>query len=215
MNAPTEMSVLLVEEHALRLAAMRALLSATPGLTVIAETRELAAALRLARQHRPDVVLVDGRMLARGDASDLPSLRDAVPGGCVLVLTDDEVEGRDGFDDAYGCLSRDADVDDLCASVASLLGARCANCVLRSNCPLPRITVALSRRERQVAVRVASGLTSKAIAGDLGISLRTVHTYRESLARKIGASSAAVVTRFVLESGLTDFASSSAPDPGD
>ena len=195
--------MLLVEEHALRLAAMRALLSATPGLTVIAEARTYVAALELAHRHRPDVVLVDGRMLGRGDAADLPALRDAVPGGCVLVLTDDEVVRRDGFGDAYGCLSRDADVDDLCATVASLLGARCGNCVLRSNCPLPRIAVALSRRERQVAVRVASGLTSKAIAGDLGISLRTVHTYRESLARKIGASSAAVVTRFVLENGLS------------
>ena len=194
--------MLLVEEHALRLAAMRALLSATPGLTVVAEARTFVAALELAHRHRPDVILVDGRMLARGDA-DLPVLRDAVPGGCILVLTDDEVARRDGFDDAYGCLSPDADVDDLCATVASRLGARCANCVLRSNCPLPRIAVALSRRERQVAVRVASGLTSKAIAGDLGISLRTVHTYRESLARKIGASSAAVVTRFVLENGLS------------
>ena len=206
LNAPTEMSVLLVEEHALRLAAMRALLSTTPGLTVIAEARSFVSALELAHHHRPDVVLVDGRMLASGDAGDLPALRHAVPGGCVLVLTDDEVVRRDGIDDSYGCLSRDADVDDLCATVASLLGARCANCTLRTNCPIPRIAVALSRRERQVAVRVASGLTSKEIAGDLGISLRTVHTYRESLARKLGASSAAVVTRFVLETGLTDLA---------
>lgn len=208
------MSVLLVEEHALRLAAMRALLSATPGLTVIAEARELAEARRLARRHRPDVVLVDGRMLARGDADDLPALRLAVPGGCVLVLTDDEVVGPAGFDEAHGCLARDAGVDDLCATVASVLGARCANCVLRTHCPLPRIAVALSRRERQVAVRVAGGLTSKAIAGDLGISLRTVHTYRESLARKLGASSPAVVTRFVLETGLTDAASGSPPYAG-
>lgn len=62
----------------------------------------------------------------------------------------------------------------------------------------------LSRRERQVAVRVAQGLMSKEIAADLGISLRTVHTYREALARKLGTSSAAVVTRFVLRTGLTD-----------
>lgn len=205
--------MLLVEEHALRLAAMRALLSATPGLTVIAEARELVVAERLARRHRPDVVLVDGRMLDRGDAAGLPALREAVPGGCVLVLTDDEDVRRRGFDDAYGCLSRDAGVDDLCATVASLLGGRCADCVLRTSCPLPRIAVALSRRERQVAVRVAGGLTSKAIAGDLGISLRTVHTYRENLARKLGASSAAVVTRFVLETGLTDLVSGDTPVP--
>ena len=62
----------------------------------------------------------------------------------------------------------------------------------------------LSRRERQVAVRVAAGLTTKQIAGALGVSVRTVNTYRESLARKVGASSAAVLTRYVLEHRLAE-----------
>lgn len=205
------MSVLLVEAHALRLAAMRALLSATPGLTVVAEARELASAHRLALYHQPDVVLVDARMLTRGEADDLALLRRAAPDGCVLVLTDDTSPRPSRFEDAHGCLARDADVGELCATVVSLLGTRCSNCVLRPHCPVPQIAVALSRRERQVAVRVADGLTGKAIAADLGISLRTVHTYRESLARKLGGSSAAVVTRFVLRTGLTDLRS--VPDP--
>ena len=58
------------------------------------------------------------------------------------------------------------------------------------------MAAALSRRERQVAVRIAAGLGSKQIAAALGVSLRTVNTYRESLAKKLGASSAAVVTRY-------------------
>lgn len=206
-SATAEISVLLVEEHALRLAALRALLSATPGLTVVAGARTLDSAHRLARRHRPDVVLIDGRMLGRGETGDLPALRSAVPDGCVLVLTDDELPRPRGLDEAHGCLARDADVEELCATVVALLGGRCTNCVLRSHCPVPQIAVALSRRERQVAVRVADGLTSREIATDLGISLRTVHTYRESLARKLGASSAAVVTRFVLRTGLTDVVS--------
>ena len=70
--------------------------------------------------------------------------------------------------------------------------------------PVPQRAVALSRRERQVAVRVAEGMSTKQIAAALGIGTRTVNTYRESLARKLGASSAAVLTRFVLKSGLTD-----------
>jgi hypothetical protein len=49
-------------------------------------------------------------------------------------------------------------------------------------------------------------LSSKQIAGNLGLGLRTVHTYRESLARKLGSSSAAVVTRFVIERGIADAA---------
>jgi DNA-binding NarL/FixJ family response regulator len=98
---------------------------------------------------------------------------------------------------------------ELCSVLGVALSGRCAGCAFRGSCPAPRVAVALSRRERQVAVRVAEGLSSKQIAAHLGIALRTVNTYRESLARKLGASSAAVVTRFVLENGL----STSVDDP--
>lgn len=202
-----EISVLLVEEHKLRLAALRALVTATPGLAVVAEACEFLAAQQLALLHRPDVVLVDGRMLSRAGSDDLPALRRATPEGCLLILTDDTSERPSGLDEGYGCLSHDKDVSDLCTMVVVLLGARCANCVLGARCPVPQVAATLSRRERQVAVRVADGLTSKQIAVDLGISLHTVHTYRESLARKLGASSAAVITRFVLNAGLTDVTS--------
>jgi DNA-binding NarL/FixJ family response regulator len=93
-------------------------------------------------------------------------------------------------------------VAEFCSVLGSLLGERCAACVLRGHCPAARAAVALSRREKQVAVLVAAGLASKQIAAQLGIGLRTVNTYRESLARKLGASSPAVLTRYVLEHGL-------------
>ena len=67
---------------------------------------------------------------------------------------------------------------------------------------MPQLVAALTLRERQVAVSVADGRSSKQIAGALGISLRTVNTYRQSLARKLDGSSAAVLTRYVIESGL-------------
>ena len=62
----------------------------------------------------------------------------------------------------------------------------------------------ITRRERQVLVRVAAGGTNKEIAADLGISHRTVETHRESIARKLGISSVAGQTRYVIEHHLTD-----------
>ena len=200
------MSVLLVEEHLLILAALRSLIASTPGLSVIAETRSLAGARELAHRHRPDVVLIDGRTLARSDECDMDSLREAAPGACVLVLADSALVSTGLSVNADGCLLEDAGPDELWALVASMLGARCANCRFRSVCPIPQLAVALSRRERQVAVRVAEGMSTKQIAAALGIGTRTVNTYRESLAKKVGASSPAVLTRFVLKSGLTEHA---------
>ena len=193
-----ETSIVVVAEHALVRAGLRAVLDATPGLSVVADAADVEAATRIVRRFGPDVVLLDAPP-ADPQHGGLDALRRAVPQGCVLCL------GRaspHGFDDIR-CLLPDAGVAEFCSTLGAILGDRCTACLLRPQCPVPRIAVALSRRERQVAVRVARGLSSKQIAAALGIKLRTVNTYREALARKLGASSPAVVTRYVLEHGLS------------
>lgn len=204
-SAPVATRLLLIEEHLLIRTALRALLDATPGLSVVAQAGSCDEAVPVARTHRPEVVLVSGQSIHRASDAFIAALRQASPGACILFLSDGRLS-KEGVSVAgvHGCLSVDAGVTELCEVVASALGSRCASCAIRPHCPAPQIAVALSRRERQVAVRVAEGMMSKQIAASLGVSLRTVHTYRESLARKLGASSAAVLTRFVLQSGLTD-----------
>jgi DNA-binding NarL/FixJ family response regulator len=60
----------------------------------------------------------------------------------------------------------------------------------------------LTARERDVLGGIARGLTNKEIAGELGISHRTVETHRESLMRKLGIRTVAGLTRYVLDQGL-------------
>ena len=60
----------------------------------------------------------------------------------------------------------------------------------------------LSGREREVLQGIARGLTNKEIAGELGISHRTVETHRESLMRKLRIHTVAGLTKFALETGL-------------
>jgi DNA-binding CsgD family transcriptional regulator len=57
----------------------------------------------------------------------------------------------------------------------------------------------LTAREVEVACLVAAGRTSRAIGEALGISVRTVNTYREHLKAKLGISSVAQLTRYVIE----------------
>lgn len=205
LAASVEVSMLVVEEHALVRAALRTLLDATDGLRVVAEARDWAPALDKVRTHRPDVVLLSERIWNRAGGAAMAALRRAAPETCVLLLVDDDTAGRArAASGANGHLAADAGLPELCDAVEAVLGGQCPSCAFKPHCPVPRIAVALSRREEQVAIRVADGLTSKQIAAELGVGLRTVHTYRESLAQKLGASSAAVVTRFVLESGLTE-----------
>jgi DNA-binding NarL/FixJ family response regulator len=191
-------SILVVAEHALVRAGLRALLDGTPGLTVAAEATSVSSAVKLARSHRPDVVLLDAPPAEARARAAIADLRRELPRACVLCLA----RGADDLASELRCVPPDAGVDEFCTALSSVLGERCGACLLRPSCVAPRLAIALSPREKQVAVRIAEGMSSKQIAAALGVALRTVNTYRESLAKKLGASSAAVVTRFVLEQGL-------------
>lgn len=198
-NAPNEASILVVAGHALVRAGLRSVLDSTPGLIVVAEAADIASATRVATRIRPDVVLFDAPPSDLRDQRALSDLRQSTPRSCLLSLA----RNASHEVDELLCVPPDAGVRELCYALGSMLGDRCAACLLHSRCPAPRIAVALSPRERQVAIRIARGMSSKEIGAALGIKLRTVNTYRESLARKLGASSPAVVTRYVLEHGLT------------
>lgn len=75
--------------------------------------------------------------------------------------------------------------------------------------PLPKLRVeeedalaALSPRERDVLVRLARGETQRAIAEALGLSVKTVETYRARIGEKLGLETRADLVRFALEAGL-------------
>lgn len=197
-SSDDETTILIVADHAIVRAGLRSVLDGTPGLSVIAEATDANAAAPLAARVRPDVVLLDGTPADAAARLRILAIRRAAPETCVLCLAR---KGSAAFGDVQ-CVPADAGVAELCSTLGAVLGERCATCLLRPQCPAPRVAVALSRREKQVAVCVAEGMSSKQIAGVLGIALRTVNTYRESLARKLGASSPAVVTRYVLEHKL-------------
>jgi DNA-binding NarL/FixJ family response regulator len=198
-SSPNETTILVVAEHAIIRAGLRAVLEATPGFSVVGDVSDTDAAIVVAVRLAPDVVLLGSTPADPAEMARMSALRQALPSACVMCLANKAVLG---FDAAL-CLPPDAGVAELCSTLGSALGDRCAACLLRPRCPAPAVAVALSRREKQVAVCVAEGMSSKRIAVTLGIAPRTVNTYRESLARKLGASSAAVVTRYVLQHKLT------------
>jgi DNA-binding NarL/FixJ family response regulator len=209
--------VLIADDHAVVRQGIRGVLEEVDGLQVVAEASDGNAALALAEQHRPDVVLLDVTMPGRTGLEVARALRDAGSGVRVLMLSmHDEPEYvleavRSGAD---GYVLKDVTPAELRAAVTAIHEGR----EYFSNRVTQQLSVGLRQelereqqrsrvdsltpREVEVLVLVAQGKTNRGIAEELGISPRTVETHRERVMGKLRIRSVAGLTRFVVEQGL-------------
>jgi two-component system, NarL family, nitrate/nitrite response regulator NarL len=174
--------------------------------------------LKLAREQRPDVIILDVSMPGGSGLGVLAQLRQELQDTRILMLSmhdDAEYIAESVRAGTHGYLLKDSAATDLRAAVTAVMAGetffspelsqrRVAGHVAGHVAQIAEATSPITRRERQVLVRVAAGGTNKEIAADLGISHRTVETHRESIARKLGISSVAGQTRYVIEHHLTD-----------
>lgn len=205
-----EITVLVADDHAVVRAGIRHILESMPGVAVVAEASDGPSALRLAREQRPDVIILDVSMPGGSGLSVLSDLRRDLEHTRILMLSmhdDAEYIAESVRAGTNGYLLKDSAATDLRAAVQAVVAGET---FFSPELDEVRVTSAvhqqspITRREQQVLVRVAAGGTNKEIAAELGISHRTVETHRESIARKIGISSVAGQTRYVIEHHLTD-----------
>jgi DNA-binding NarL/FixJ family response regulator len=194
------------------------LISSQRDLEVVGEASDGDEAVRKAAALRPDVALVDISMPGAGGIKAIERIRQAVPTTRVLVLTMHEVPAYLRASLAAGAsgyvVKRSAD-SDLLAAIRDVhrgrtvldpsLSARVVHGSLRRRGPAGPATptpALLSQREREVLELVAQGFTNQQIADHLGLSVKTVETYRARLVEKLGLQSRAELVRYALDSGL-------------
>ena len=209
--------VLIADDHAVMREGIRHVLCRSPGFEVVAEADSGPEALRLAQEHVPDVVLLDISMPSGGGLDIAPELRRTVPESRILILSvhDDREQilqaVRAG---AQGYLLKDTAPEQLAEAIRRVHAGR----PYFSEHAARQLSVAvqheaersertrrlelLSGRERQVLLGVVKGETNKDIAARLGLSSRTVETYRENLMRKLEIRTVAGLTRLAIEEGL-------------
>ena len=202
MDSDNDIRVLLAEDHALFRKGLRELLDAA-GLSVIGEASDGVTAVRLTRELRPDVVVMDLNM-PRMDGIDATSeimKFDRPP--VVLVLTvsttsDDVLDAIAAG--ASGYLLKDADADEIVnavrnAKTGSSLSPAIAGAVVRRvreqsmNIDQPDDLLALSERETEILRLVAQGHDNTEIAQELYLSPSTVKNHVSSILDKLGVDS--------------------------
>jgi DNA-binding NarL/FixJ family response regulator len=212
--------VLLADDHAVLRSGLRLLLDGQPNIEVIGEAANGSEALALALDTTPDVILLDLTMPQLGGLDVLPLLRQKLPECRILILTmhDDESYLRQALQKGASgyVLKKAADVELISAIQAVMRGdvyvhpsmtrALLDDMVSGSQPPDTNedIWSALSEREQEVLQLVALGHTSKEIADQLALSVKTVDTYRSRGMEKLGLHSRAALVRFALKNNLLD-----------
>lgn len=209
--------VLIVENHAIVRQGIRALLSYTDDLEVIAEAVDGRDALRLARETQPDVILMDIRMPNLNGVDACRQILRELPSVSIIALTllTDRKSVWDMFHaGAKGYLLKAGGLDQLLHAIRTVLeGGKYLALELGG----PDVGEyqdpdavggaygrhRLSSREREVLQLVAEGRTTRQIADELDISVKTVETHRHNLMQKTQLRSIADLTKYAIRTGLT------------
>jgi DNA-binding NarL/FixJ family response regulator len=198
--------LLLVDDHPVVRAGLRALLEGQPDLTVVGEAGEPEAVAGLVAQRRPDVVLMDLNLgPGPGGASLTASLQRLPDPPRILVLTtyDTEADILAAVEaGAVGYLLKDAPPEELFRAVRStargetVLAPAVAARLVRRTAALGTV---LTEREVAILKLLAEGLTNKEMAKSLFVSEATVKTHLSHIYTKLGVETRAGAVATAIE----------------
>ena len=212
--------VMLVDDHALVRAGFRSVLHASSDILVIGEAGDGETAVAMALRIRPELIVMDLDMPGGDGLTATRRLREAAPEIHVLIVTMyDESErllevlhaGARGYL-SKGAAERElADAIRVVASGDVYVRPAVARALAESTTERPRARTdargrleKLSHREQTVVILTAQGFNGPEIGQQLGITAKTVDTYKQRIEEKLGLSHRSEYVRFALEADLMD-----------
>jgi two-component system, NarL family, response regulator NreC len=207
--------VVLADDHEVVRAGLRALVDACADMSVVGEARDGAEAIRRACELKPDVLIMDLSMPRMDGAEATARIRRECPGVKVIALTahDDRAHlTRLLQAGAAGYVLKRGAADELVRAIRTVAGGATyvdptlAGSLLRKAADpfgpdSSDVAAPLSEREEEVLRQIAWGHSNKEIAEALGISTKTVETYKARITDKLGLRSRTEMVRYALRRG--------------
>jgi len=210
----TPLRLFIVDDHAIVRAGVRMLLEAQEGLEVVGEADSAEKASALVKGLTPDIVLVDLSLPGMNGIDMVKSLKPDTEGVRFVALSMYEDPSYvQGFLEAGGSgYVPKSSVETLLVDAIKAVSrgeyyapARLLADVAREMASGdPYKNVRLTGRENEVVRQIAHGATYREIAEDLGISEKTVATYRERASEKLGVRTRAELVRWAIEHGMIE-----------
>lgn len=209
--------IVLADDHRIVREGLCALLAREPDIELVGQAEDGLAAVRLARDLQPDVVVTDVSMPGLNGVEAIRRIRTDTPAVRVLCLSV-HAESRMVLAvldaGASGYVLKDDSYDDLALAIrktmsdqvhlsADLVGVVVTAVRTRGLPQPPAGASALTAREREMVQLLSEGLSTQQIADRLHVSIKTVATHREHVMHKLEITSLAELTRYALHEGLS------------
>ena len=218
MSAPprSPIRVLLVDDHALVRAGIRALLEEMPNVAVVGQADCGREGVRLFAEKRPDLVIIDISMRELNGIDAAIEMLEMDRSARVLVLTmysSEDFVRRALRSGASGYLVKDAAPHELQMAIEAVMRGEIFVSSRVSRHLVTALTDAgedvssldgLSPRQRQILQLVAEGKRTKEIAASLGVSVKTVETHRAAVMERLGIHDLAGLVLYAVQKGLVD-----------
>jgi DNA-binding NarL/FixJ family response regulator len=206
--------LLLVDDHTIVRESLRVLLETDPEFVVVAEANTLEAALAAVESAQPDIAITDLALSSESGIEFVKMLRARKSRTKVLMLTGHSSREyvaaalRAG---ALGYVLKDDGYSQLARGLRAVQAGHLYITVHESPKPLILPELTITKREREILLHIAVGVTNKVIARMLRISIKTVEKHRNNLALKLDLHGAAAFTLFAVRHGLVRCDRSSNP----
>ncbi|MCU0507055.1 MAG: response regulator transcription factor [Anaerolineae bacterium] len=205
--------VLVVDDHGVVRKGIRMYLGADPEFEIVAEASNGQEALTLARELRPDVILMDLLMPVMDGIAATAAIRRELPDVEVIALTsvlEDTAVAEAVRVGAIGYLLKDAESSELTKALRAAASGR----VYLTQAALARLmrdvgatgdpAEALTPREVEVLRLIAQGRSNREISGELSVTDHTVKTHISHIYDKLGVRSRTQAALYAIDSGLAD-----------
>lgn len=210
-------SIVITDDHAIVRDGLKALLSNNTEFLIIGEAEDGQAAIRQAKELKPDLMLLDLSMPRMNGIDAIKEIKSQSPKTKVLILTVQKMEkyihtclkaGADGY------VLKDATYEDLISAIKNVLRGRrylspdISEKVIdgylegRQSTEAESAWDTLSKREREILKLIAEGYKNKEIADYLCISTYTVEKHRDNLMKKLNLHNTAALTTYAVRMGM-------------
>ncbi len=214
MNVMKKRTVIIADDHPLFRDGVKQALSRDPELSVVAVAGDGEEALRVIREHSPDVAILDMNMPKKTGLEVARSLVQQNNAAAVIFLTmfdDEEILNEAMSIGVKGYLLKESASMEIANAVHAVAGGRyyisaaLTDKLVRRNEKRESFTAshpqlaALTEQERKILKLIAESKTSKEIAALLFLSQKTIENYRFKISEKLGLSGSYSLLKFAIE----------------